>query len=337
MNSFRNLAKKSVRLRNLRDNTLLLLSYLDDWKRWRRQSGMADVKDQGLRANIVMDAHRLEKGLSLPAPRRWFGHEVVERLVDNTSRYASLKVDDEDFEFTMALSLGALDSYFASYLGDDVAAPSWVDPMLERVRKLRGRLEEARLNPDFLGGVHPIHDIPMEPRVSGEVFRRFVVSRHSIRHFSLKPVPRELVVDSIAVASLSPSVCNRRGARVRIYGRGPEADLVLSLQNGNRGFGDSASFVLLISYDIRWLVSPGERNQAYVDGGLFAMTLMYALHSVGLGTCPLNWSAPYSQDRRLRTAIGLPEHEVVIMMVALGYPSSNALVTNSPTPPSLVR
>jgi NADH-quinone oxidoreductase subunit A len=92
---------------------------------------------------------------------------------------------------------------------------------------------------------------------------------------------------------------------------------VLARQSGNRGFGHTASHVLVISADLRAFVFAHERNQCWVDGGLFSMSLVYAFHALGLGTCCLNWSVAREDDRRLRRAAGLADHENVVMMLAI--------------------
>lgn len=52
---------------------------------------------------------------------------------------------------------------------------------------------------------------------------------------------------------------------------------------------------------------------------MFAMLIIYALHALGIGTCCLNWSTTAAQDRAFRSAVPIPESQVVIMMLALGY------------------
>ena len=49
------------------------------------------------------------------------------------------------------------------------------------------------------------------------------------------------------------------------------------------------------------------------------MTLVYALHAQGLGTCCLNWSVEPSQDKAFKAAAGLPKHDAVIMLLAVGH------------------
>jgi nitroreductase len=52
---------------------------------------------------------------------------------------------------------------------------------------------------------------------------------------------------------------------------------------------------------------------------MFAMTLLHALHYLGLGACALNWCTTWSQDRRFHQALDLPGHELILMLVAVGH------------------
>src|SRR5690606_37048856 len=93
---------------------------------------------------------------------------------------------------------------------------------------------------------------------------------------------------------------------------------VLKHQNGNSGFGQDADKVLIITAELMDFRGPRERNQAYIDGGMFSMSLMYALHSLGVGTCALNLSLNYNDELKLKKVAKIPESEVTIMMMALG-------------------
>jgi nitroreductase len=104
----------------------------------------------------------------------------------------------------------------------------------------------------------------------------------------------------------------------------------LACQNGNRGFTEEIDKLLVVTSDLGSFVSPGERNQCWIDGGLFAMSLVYALHSLGLGTCCLNWSVEHEADRKLRQAAGIRESEAVIMMIAVGHLPEVLNVQQSP-------
>ena len=92
----------------------------------------------------------------------------------------------------------------------------------------------------------------------------------------------------------------------------------LSLQNGNKGFGHLASHVLIVASDRACFASIGERNQPWIEGGLYAMSLVYALHALGLGTCCLNWSVDNQRDAELKQALAIPASYAIAMMIAVG-------------------
>ena len=62
----------------------------------------------------------------------------------------------------------------------------------------------------------------------------------------------------------------------------------------------------------------GETNLPYVDGGLYAMTLMYALHSLGLGTIPLTTGLMPSQLKKLYSKFDVKDCEVPILLIGIG-------------------
>lgn len=96
------------------------------------------------------------------------------------------------------------------------------------------------------------------------------------------------------------------------------AQEALDWQPGNKGFGHLASRGLVVTVDLQAFSGAGERNQAFIDGGMFAMSILYALHAQGLGACPLAWSMRPADDVKMRRALDIPNNEAVIMMISVG-------------------
>jgi nitroreductase len=46
--------------------------------------------------------------------------------------------------------------------------------------------------------------------------------------------------------------------------------------------------------------------------------LVYALHSLGLGTCCLNLSVEYKRDQALKQSADIPDTELIMIMIAVG-------------------
>src|SRR3546814_8739546 len=75
-------------------------------------------------------------------------------------------------------------------------------------------------------------------------------------------------------------------------------DRALSLQNGNRGFGHEIPCLLILCTDLSAFDTAGERYQHWIDGGMFSMSLVWALHALGYSSCCLNWSKTPSDGRK---------------------------------------
>jgi len=130
----------------------------------------------------------------------------------------------------------------------------------------------------------------------------------------------------------SPRACNRESHRVYAAYDQELRDNLLSYHHGNRGFGHKLGAVLVVAVDVREFDMIGERNQPWIDGGLFAMSLVYASHAAGLGTCMLNWSEDCEHDQVLRNAFHIPDNEVIITFIGVGQLPEEFEVAASPAP-----
>ncbi|MCX4666487.1 nitroreductase family protein [Streptomyces sp. NBC_01381] len=310
---------------------LLGREYYYDATRFVTHSGALSPRHLAtLRALVTMDTHRVEKGLAVPHPKPWFGKLIVRRVLHNASLYARL---DGDANVCRA-AVDAVEDYLDRNSELGAPEPEWAAQIRRAVTGLHEQLQPAGL----LGGTKTVsrETIHKAGRLDS---MDFFTSRYSIRDFAPEPVPQERIEAAVAAAQHTPSVCNRQSWSVHVFPRGPQAGAVLACQNGNTGFGHTASHILLITTDLRTFVYPGERNQGWVDGGMFAMSLIHAFHAQGIGTCCLNWSVDSRADRRLRTVAEIPAHENVIMMLAVGQLPEELRVATSwrPEPGHVIR
>src|SRR5690606_13556159 len=142
----------------------------------------------------------------------------------------------------------------------------------------------------------------------------FFLSRSSIRDFSCSAISNETIEKAIVLALNTPSVCNRQASFIYCLNTRAEIDKVLSLQNGNRGFGHEIPCLLILCVDISAFDTAGERYQQWVDGGMFSMSIVWALHSLGLASCCLNWSKGPIDDLKLRKLVKIKNEHTVLMM-----------------------
>jgi nitroreductase len=277
--------------------------------RWQHSRNRRFTREQ-MRSKIIKTYHGLEKGLSLAAPRDGFGKAVALTLKGQIEDYRDrFGVDDflvapvrvlEDYIVFQARSGETLPilSSFVAGIAPELAA-------LAAAKAERGGTETVSA-----AAIRAAADLPLQG---------FLENRHSIRHFSGQPVAAEALATACALAQLAPSACNRQGGRAHCFNDPALVSQIIGLQPGNRGFGDSAGAVIVVTGDIRSYSDAGERRQALVDASLFAMTLVYALHAQGLGTCMLAWCVAPDVDDAMRAAARLEDSEEIAMLIAVGH------------------
>lgn len=157
----------------------------------------------------------------------------------------------------------------------------------------------------------------------------FFFSRYSLREFRKGAVDEALIKRAVKLAMKTPSVCNRHAWHVYHSSDPLKIKTALKYQNGNRPFGDKVPNLMIVTTDLKAFFSGWEHYQHWIDGGLFSMSLMYAFHSLGLASCPLNWSQTPKADKAFRKAIKIKPNHTVIMMMAIGYPDEENTVCSS--------
>lgn len=250
------------------------------------------AQSRHLEAQVTKDYHRIEKGLSLRDPKQPFGSSVQKRLEIAVPMLEA--GNNHALVETANSALIALRSWNEFGSVDDRVSP-------------RGK---------------PGSDL-------SDSTRALMTSRHSVRDFSPAEVSPLLIQEAIGMAARSPSVCNRQPWNVRIFS-GQAGKRLLAHQNGNSGFGAHVPVVALVTVDARMFGGVGERNQGWIEGGIFASSLVWALHGLGVSTCMLNMSRTNRALEGLREEFSVANHELIIMLIALGYSANEHRVARSP-------
>jgi nitroreductase len=296
------------RYRALRDLARTLRNMAYDGRRYLRYSvGSAPRRHEPRHATamILKHGHMVEKGLALASPRPGFGVHAIQKLcalIAGEIKYGRSGTH-------VGYAVDALQSY--AYFNDVAQVRS-----APAVHAVLGEARAAGISPRGKA-TKRVSRAEIVEAVNFDA-ERFFLSRYSVRQFSGAPVPPGTIRDAVRLAQSTPSVCNRQSAHVfAITGR-TVMEGILSFQNGNRGFGHQAGAVLIVTSDLQDFVGPGERYQNWIDGGMFAMTLVLALHARGLATCCLNWSNDAAVDVAFRTTAQIPPSHNVIMLIAVG-------------------
>lgn len=297
-------------LRKVKIEIVLISNYFHDFCMYHRHSATINpYKTKSMyQAHIIKNYHSLEKGLSVKNPRPGFGRAVVMELIEELNEYASCYGTDELFQ----VALNVLSAYY-EYNTKNHLTDEELNSQLAFLRKRLGETKSRILG----GGILPI--TRKNIREAGNIdFQKFVMLRYSIRNFAPSEVEIGLIEKAVRIAQKTPSVCNRQPWIVHVFRDEDKNNKLLDIQGGSRGFGNDASIVLIITCDLGAFMGVGERNEAYIDGGMFAMSLVYAIHSLGLGTCCLNLAVECEVENKIRILANIPKNEKLILMIAVG-------------------
>lgn len=174
---------------------------------------------------------------------------------------------------------------------------------------------------------HPVHKNEKIIEQIPTAFKAFITqkvkegySRHSMRQFESKSINIEDVEKAIKIAQKAPTACNRQASKVYLYKDKATNDALGELIAGNTGFQQEVPNYLVVTADVSAFYDTFERNQVYVEAGLFSMALVEALHYYGIGSCILQNGEYYKKNKKFKEICkNIPENERIILFVATGY------------------
>lgn len=256
---------------------------------------------------LIVFYHPIEKGLAMPDLRLGFGKERVEKVIGLCNEYVRKYKDFPNVLIDAIEVIAEYDQLHKSHnyrLDEDLQ--KHIDELLIKFPNITASSQLSfDCNDFFVKSKSPFPD--------------FASSRRSLRDYDTKQTVDEKILKSaVDLAITAPSTCNRQSVKVHLVKDKELVKQVLSMQSGNRGFGHRVDKVLIITSDLQSWNVPGERFSPYIDGGIFAMNLLYALHYYHIGACPLNWSENVESNKKLHQLLGIPNHEIVIMMICCG-------------------
>lgn len=219
---------------------------------------------------------------------------------------------DDDFYRN---GISALKAYADRHKSIDGKVPNFEIVSNDFIKEIEGSKD------DFAG----IVEITAESKENNSEisFKELAMNRVSIRDFKKGGrIDIRDIEEAIKISMKTPSVCNRQSSRVKIISDMQKLESILRLQGGFDGY-EQPDKLLLITSDLSVFLRAHERNQAFVDGGLFCMSLLYALEYKSIGACPLSVNISQEKTDEIRKILNIPESEILIMFIACGIVDDN--------------
>lgn len=270
-----------------------------------------NYNEDNLRAKITFHYHAIEKGLSNANLRLGFGESAFKELFWAMDKFIEKEYSTTDYRFQSAISV------IKSYVDFHRKKNHPVEEVESRlIAYSRYFLQEN----EGSGGYLTIEKAQL-PKFDELCFKDLALTRYSVRDFGSEDFDESKIFEAIDIATKTPSACNRQAWKVYYIKSDKMIRDVLNIQGGLTGNGENLRKLLLVTSDKQYMNGGHERNQTYIDGGLYTMSLLYALESANIASCTLNTNFNLKKDREMRNLLKINDSEDFIAFIALGtYP-----------------
>lgn len=263
------------------------------------------VSKQSLVASLTKDYHIVEKGLALPKTRNQFGENRIIKLIEKSKQYIHQYGSD-----TLIISIkSCLKEYYEFNKINNVILDT---PFFNLIDKFVSGIDQNNF-----GGTKTVKRKDIVEVNQNLNYQLFVQNRSSVRDFDDSEIDIEKIKQAVNLSKFTPSVCNRQSWKAHFFHSKVNVIKVLKYQNGHSGFKEAIKGVFVITTNASMFTTL-ESNQIYIDGGLYSMSLLYALHYYNFGACPLNTCLPYIEEKKIKKDLNINFNERVIMMIAVG-------------------
>lgn len=295
----------------------LILNYFADFCLYYRHSNVFSKRTYKKKESIItLHYHSIEKGFLQDQFRYRFGRDKVEELV------ALLKDPEIESNVSTQIAAGYLAAcrYYEKHRDADISIEDYFRhcdyERLKRLQTLEKPIAPSRSSFEYFDQCE-------------RAFPHFAKSRASVRNFTGERIKIEVIKNVVELANTAPSVCNRQPNQVYVVFEKRKVDRILAIQQGLRGYTDDIHQLLVLVTDRSYYYSVGERNQMYIDGGLYLMNLLYSLHYHRIAACPAHWCLDRDHDKLIAAELQLPEAQKVICLIPIGIPKEHFRVTLS--------
>jgi nitroreductase len=300
----------------------LVLNYLKDYKLYKKHSLVFQKCSlENKEADVILNYHSLEKGLLFKKMKKSFAVYRINNL-------HTLLYDKEVIENSSRSQIKVGYQIMCQYYELHQKAGHDIEGLFNKAQyDFYKSVLKNNYDACFNGTINWKKEDFFKANDAN--FDQFAHSRKSTREFTGKKFSHDILQKVIELANTAPSVCNRQASNVYLLEDKSKIDSVLKIQAGFTGYSDNVNQLLILTNDRKYYYTVGERNQLFIDGGVYLMNLLYSLHYHKIGNCPANWGKTYKDEKELTKVITLPESEKIICFIPIGKLEENFRTTLS--------
>jgi nitroreductase len=280
------------------------------------------TKDK-MQAHIMLTMHALEKGMSFCEKKNNWGGSKALFLCTQVKKYLRKYPIDE----RVSVAINILDSYKKDVYGDK--NPQIIESIEELSQKYRANI---RAN---IGGVKSI-SMPSFQINYNKIFE-FYETRSSVRDFSKEPLSKEEIENVYRIVQTTPTACNRQACHLYTFQNKDVICELIENQLGDQGWCNKADTLFIVTVNQSYFNATYERFEPYIDGGMYAMNVIMALHAQKIASCCKMFIHYPTLEKRVKVIAGISNCERCVMFILAGHykeeitksPLSHKLLINS--------
>ena len=289
-------------------NKLMYFQFLKDASFYEKNYMLSKNKTiNKIQYNIILNVHSIEKGMSC-SKMRPFGVDKIKTLIELLKEYDKIEAKS-DFAYNLGYS--TLNKYKDIYEKNN-----WNDKneyiIVKKFLEIKNEYKEIPV-----GSFEYIYND--YKKYANIDYQNFVNSRHSVRNFSSKSLLDKDIKQAVEIAIKSPSACNRQMCKIYYAKKDTSKNIIEQYAQGLTGFDLSNINYFIITFDINSNYFVGDRNQGWFNAGLIAMNFVNGLHSLGIGSCFIQFANSYNQEKKIKKELNIPTNERIAVILAVGY------------------
>ncbi|QNL51596.1 nitroreductase family protein [Olivibacter sp. SDN3] len=274
---------------------------------------------------LTRNIHRIEKGLLMKTRKPVFAKDYIQETIESFELI--YKEAENNANQQVKWFHDVLENYFSACAPDP-----HIDIFRTRFNSITQNYPLSVNHHDLDRKYVPYKRVLNGERSSAISYRDFYIlskQRRSVRWFTDQPVPRDLIDQAILAAIEAPSACNRQPFEFRVIDDPEMVHRVASIPMGTKGYAENIPVLVVVVGNLDAYFDERDRHVIYIDSSLASMAFMYALETLGLSSCAINWPDIEVKEKQMEKVLKLDKYQRPIMCIAVGYPDVEERVAYS--------
>ncbi len=267
------------------------------------------ITSEKLDYDMLFEIHKLEKGFAVSKNQRPFGFDKVKRIIRDINEFEKHNFD-RSFAYNLAYS--SLEEYLNFY-----EEKKWNDR--EEYLYVKKYMNKEKKYTYIPVGAFDYKTKDFIDEVKNIDFDKLLSTRRSVRNFSSKKLNDNDIKKSIEMAIKTPTACNRQMCKIYYIKSENNKKIIEKYAQGLGLFDLTNANYFVITFDISANYFIGERNQGWFNSGLVTMNFVNALHSLGIGSCCIQFGNSFKEEQEFKKLLSIPNNERIGVIVTAGY------------------